>query len=296
MAFDDGRAVVTLEAPGASVRISPRGAELQSWRVADRDLLWDADPLHWPWHAPILFPVVGESVGGQVLVDGHAFPMARHGFARTALFDVIAHTRAAARYRLADSAETRRHYPFAFTLDVDYALTANSLAARFTVGNRDGRELLYSVGFHPALRWPFAGGAANDYSLIFEAPEDPEIPTVTPSGLLRDEGRRVPVAGRVLALVPSLFARDALVFRGVRSRSVRFAGPGGAIDVSYDGMSDLGIWTKPGAPFLCIEPWAGTADRDGADGALRDRPGVRKLAPGASARHEVTMRWQEEGR
>ena len=45
----------------------------------------------------------------------------------------------------------------------------------------------------------------------------------------------------------------------------------------------LTLWTKPAAPFLCIEPWAGEPDADGFAGELAARASTRLLAPGATA-------------
>ena len=41
-----------------------------------------------------------------------------------------------------------------------------------------------------------------------------------------------------------------------------------------------GIWSKPGASFVCLEPWQGRCDVDGYTGELKDRDGIRKLAAG----------------
>jgi galactose mutarotase-like enzyme len=53
----------------------------------------------------------------------------------------------------------------------------------------------------------------------------------------------------------------------------------------------LGIWQKPGAHYLCIEPWQGIADPVGFEGDLRDKPGVVSLPPGEarSFRMDVTV-------
>ena len=45
-------------------------------------------------------------------------------------------------------------------------------------------------------------------------------------------------------------------------------------------MPRLGIPTKLGAPFICIEPWQGFSDPAGLDTELFDRPGVIDLAAG----------------
>ena len=51
--------------------------------------------------------------------------------------------------------------------------------------------------------------------------------------------------------------------------------------MSYPDARYLGLWTKPGAGFICIEPWQGIADEAGFSGELRQKWGVFTLAPGA---------------
>ena len=54
-------------------------------------------------------------------------------------------------------------------------------------------------------------------------------------------------------------------------------------------MPHLGIWTKPGAPFLCVEPWQGYAAPEGFAGELATKPGIVRLEPGASASYAMTI-------
>ncbi|HEX8166757.1 MAG TPA: aldose 1-epimerase family protein [Beijerinckiaceae bacterium] len=289
-----GRPFVELAADGASAAVALRGAEPLSWRIAGRELLWHGDPAHWAERAPILFPVIGASAGGVVRIDGRRHPMPRHGFARGLPFRVVERGPDAVRLRLAEDAQTLRCYPFLFRLEIAVALAADRLSLIFTVANADERPLPYGLGFHPGFPWPFDGGAREDYRLVFEAPEDPRVPDVTAAGLLRAGDRRAPFQGRALPLAPALFAGGALVLRNVRSRSVRFEAPGGsAIVLENDGFPHLALWTKPGAPFLCIEPWTGEPDPDGFRGSLAERPSIRMLEPGAAASYAVRLRWTE---
>lgn len=52
----------------------------------------------------------------------------------------------------------------------------------------------------------------------------------------------------------------------------------------------LGIWQKPGADYLCIEPWQGIADPADWEGNFRTKPGVMELAPGASRSFRIDVR------
>lgn len=290
-----GRPFVALAAGDASAAFALRGAELLSWRVAGRELLWQGDPAHWAERAPVLFPVIGASAGGAVRVGGRSFPMPRHGFARELPFVLVERRPDAVRLRLDESATTLRHYPFRFRLDVAAALTADRLSLRLTVANADERPMPYAVGFHPGFPWPFDGGVREDYRLVFAAPEDPRVPDVTSAGLLRPGGRRLPFAGYALPLDPALFRDGALVLRNVRSRRVRFEAPGGgAIVVETENFPHFALWTKPAAPFLCLEAWAGEPDPDGFAGDLSERPSIRILPPGTAASHAVALRFEPQ--
>jgi galactose mutarotase-like enzyme len=44
-------------------------------------------------------------------------------------------------------------------------------------------------------------------------------------------------------------------------------------------MPHLGIWTKPGAGYICIEPWQGHADPEDFEGELAVKPGVVLVQP-----------------
>ncbi len=283
---------IRLAAGDALAEIALLGAEPLRWRVGGTDLLWSGDPAHWNRRAPILFPVIGACTGGAVRVEGRAYPMPRHGFARDLPFALVEREQGRALLRLADSPETRVHYPFAFVLDVAVELRPDALVQTFTVTNPGPADLPYSLGVHPAFPWPLDGGDPDDHRVVFEADEDPAVPDLTPDGLLREGPRRLPLQGRVLPLSPDLFARDALVMRDLRGRSLRLEGPGGAVTLAGEGFSHAALWTKPGAPFLSLEAWTGYADPEGFSGDLRDKPSTRLLPPGERAVHRATMQFE----
>jgi galactose mutarotase-like enzyme len=97
--------------------------------------------------------------------------------------------------------------------------------------------------------------------------------------------------GRILALDDGLFSQDALIFQPVQSRTVRYSAPGAPVlEVSWDGFLQLGLWSRPGAGFLCIEPWRGYASPASFDGEFRDKPGVFLVSPGGTVSAQYTVR------
>lgn len=294
-----GERITITAGDGTQATIAVDGAEPVSWQVAGREYLWSGDPAHWNRHAPWLFPVVGASTGGAVQVGARAYPMPQHGFARDLPFTVIERAGDSVRLRLADSAETRVHYPYAFRLDITTRVGPGRLAFEIEVENTDALPLPYGLGFHPAFPWPFAGGtraADGGYAVRFEHPERPFALEVGPGGLLLRAERPIPLEGETLPLDPAIFT-EALVFRDAASRWLRFTGPAGeAIRMDVSDFPHLAVWTKPTAPFLSLECWTGHADWAGFAGDLTDRDSQRLLAPGALARHGVTLSFEGEER
>src|SRR5690242_13875909 len=116
---------VSIGGSDLTASISEKGAELV--RLQDRegrDLLWDGNPAVWSGHAPLLFPIVGNAKHDRIRVGGVDYPIARHGVARIARFELVASDAASCRWRLSADDETRTHYPFDFVLDVTYAIDA----------------------------------------------------------------------------------------------------------------------------------------------------------------------------
>src|SRR5262249_48752520 len=121
--------------------------------------------------------------------------------------------------------------------------------------------------------------------------EPAPIRRLSKDGLLLPEPRPSPIRGRTLDLSERLFDEDAVILDKLASTSVRYAADKGpALEVSWDGFHQLGIWSKPGgASFLCIEPWYGFASPIGFDGEFSDKPGLMHIAPGETRLFRYTI-------
>ncbi|MDP1027936.1 aldose 1-epimerase family protein [Sphingomonas sp. KR1UV-12] len=271
-----------------SAAINPFGAELTHLRDADgAELMTDADPAFWPKHAPVLFPVIGMTHSGTIRVDGRDYPMSKHGFARDRMFAVVEQDATSVVFALAADAETQASYPFDFEVRLHFALDGATLRVTATIVNRDpDRPLLAQFGFHPAFAWPLPYGAPrSDHRIVFDRDEPGRLREIAPDGLIAAATADSPLEGRTLHLADALFAHDALVWDPVESDAVTYGGAtGGRLRVQFPNTPALGIWTKPGAAFLCIEPWHGIADPEGFAGEFRDKPGVFEVAPGGEKR------------
>lgn len=103
--------MVELKNDKFTIRVSEKGAELQSIKDADgKEYLWQADPKYWGRHSPILFPIVCSVNNETYRVDGEEYHLPRHGFARDAEFKLIAQGERKITFALESSEETRKVY------------------------------------------------------------------------------------------------------------------------------------------------------------------------------------------
>ena len=285
--------LVAITSGELTAKLNPLGAEL--WSLSDRagrEYMTDADPAFWTGHAPLLFPIVGMLNANLYRIDGQEYAMAKHGFARKSRFEVLSASPDNARFHLMDTAQTRAIFPFAFALEIEFHIAGATLAITATVTNPGEQALPFSFGFHPAFAWPLPGGADKDaHRVVFAQPEPAPIRRIDPaSGLLVPKSHPTPVEGSTLTPTARLFEPDALIWDHLASRALSFGAPGGSwIDLAFPDTPLLGIWQKPEAHYLCLEPWQGIADPIGFTGDFRDKPGVAELAAGDSRQFRLTI-------
>ena len=106
-----------------------------------------------------------------------------------------------------------------------------------------------------------------------------------------ERGAPSPVEGNVLHLRDELFNDGAIVWDELASRSLTYGAENGGprLSVRFPDTPHLGVWTKPGADFLCIEPWQGFASPSGFDGELADKPGIVSLPVGETRRWRMDI-------
>jgi len=281
---EHGQVLTRIVSRDLSADINPLGAELFALRDrGGRELLWNGDPRFWKSRAPILFPVVGALAGDQYRLDGEVFTLPRHGFARNKLFSLVKRTTASALFRLSWDKETLRVYPFHFELELHFALADATLHMVASIKNLENDKAMpASFGFHPALCWPLPYGEPRSVHVLrFEKDEPAPIKRVNAEGLILPRTLPTPLVKRGLQLRDELFKDDAIIFDNIASRRLRYgAERGPQLDIAFPELPQLGVWTKPGAGFICIEPWHGFADPEGYLGDLRHKPGIALLPPG----------------
>jgi galactose mutarotase-like enzyme len=281
-----------------SAQVNPLGAQLSVLRDREqRDLLWNGDPAVWAGRAPLLFPIVGALADGAYRVDSKTYRLPRHGFARTSPFQVLEANATGAIFRLSADDATRQVYPFSFELAIRYLIEGATLSMTTTVRNLGERKMPASFGYHPALRWPLPYGQPRaEHGITFPNDEHSPVRRLDSAGLLLPERFQTPVVERRLTLTDELFLDDVLIFDDLRSRSVIYgASTGPRIRISFPDSPYLGIWTKPKAEFICIEPWHGIADPQGYTGAFGVKPGVVMIVPGGSMAAKMAFTLLDQG-
>lgn len=281
----------TLSSQDLSLAVAPLGAEMQYLRTAaGQDLLWHGDAAFWTGRAPVLFPIVGRAVNDTVEAGGLTSQMAQHGFARRQVFELEQRTDTQCRHILRASPATQDVFPFDFNLSVWHELAGATLSVTAKVTNEGDAPMPFGFGFHPAFRLPLPGTTGTSYVSLSRSNNLEQRP-LRPDGLLDDACVPGPFKDGRVDLTDALFADGALVFPN-GSEALRFgATTGPTLEFSFDNLPDLALWRPVGAPFLCIEPWHGTASVVGDGPEIAERPNSMVLAPGASTSFRYQARF-----
>lgn len=270
-----------------SVTIAKAGAELQHVKHKENGLeyMWSGDPNYWAKHSPVLFPIVGALKNNEYLFGGKPYELGRHGFAREREFQVYEHGETSVSFRLDSDEETFKVYPFEFQLILNYVLHENELSVEYLVINKGAGDMFFSVGGHPAFKVPLANDLSyEDYYLEFAQAENAPRWPIAAGGLIQPSAEPFPYNGNRIDLTKELFAKDAIVFKDLKSTTVTLKSdksPNG-LEFDYTGFPFLGIWAAPQADFVCIEPWCGIADSVDTTQNLPEKEGINRLAEGES--------------
>lgn len=289
--------MVELKNDYISIRVSEKGAELQSIQDKNgKEYLWQADPKYWSRHSPILFPIVCSVNDETYRVEGKEYHLPRHGFARDAQFKLIYQSERKVTFALESSEETRKVYPYDFTLSVSYILDDNKIGVIWHVHNDDTREIHFQIGGHPAFNIP--GMKAGDSQSGRIRLDNTELMDALHSyGDGSHEMNEVPFVeaeNGMMEFSDNTWRNDSIKIHKSQLHRAELLGTDGKAEVTVDFRTPVvAFWSPYGkqAPFVCIEPWYGIGDPRGFNGEFKDKPLMNHLLPGASfmSKYEITI-------
>lgn len=274
----------TLSNSQLTIQVSPHGAELCSIFCKGKEYLWQADPAYWKRHSPVLFPIVGSVWENEYRNEGKAYILTQHGFARDMDFELISESENEVRYRLTDNEETRTKYPFPFCLEIGYRIEGKKIEVLWEVRNTGTDTLHFQIGAHPAFYYPDYEPETTERGYFgFDKTEGVKCILISEKGCA-DPNKKYPLELKdgLLPLDTHTFDKDALIIENSQLKEVTLYNKEKKPYLSlYFNAPLVGLWSPPAknAPFVCIEPWYGRADRAYYTGEYKDKDWMQHLAP-----------------
>lgn len=275
----------TLSNSQLSIQVSPHGAELCSICCNGKEYLWQADPAFWKRHSPVLFPIVGSVWENTYKHEGQSYSLTQHGFARDMDFELISESENEVHYRLTDTEETRKKYPFPFCLEIGYRIEGKKVEVLWTVRNTGTKELYFQIGAHPAFYYPgYDAETAERGYFGFDKADGLRNILISEKGCA-DVAHDYPLelTDGLLPLDIHTFDKDALILENSQVKEVTLYNKDKKPYLSlYFDAPVVGLWSPPAknAPFVCIEPWYGRCDRAHYTGEYKDKDWMQHLLAG----------------
>ena len=243
------------------------GAELTSIQCNGKERLFqgkkilDADGnIYWKRQAPVLFPIVGQLKDSKTQIEGKTYQMTQHGFARDMEFEEILKTENKHHYVLKYNEDTLKRYPYKFELHIIYEIVENTLIVKYEVKNIDDKTIYFGLGGHPAFNCDYSN---EEYEIVFPQEENIEFLKLK-NGLIDTEKAKTILNNNKIYLEKNIFDNDAIIMKNIKSNKIILQNKKvnkKILEFDFTGFPYLALWSKKGAPFVCIEPWQNTADR-----------------------------------
>ena len=260
------------------------GAELTSVQYNGKEMLFQGAKvldsngnIYWKRQAPILFPIVGQLKNSQTQIEGEIYEMSQHGFARDMDFEEISKTENKHHYLLKYNEETLKKYPYKFELHVIYEIIGDTLTVTYKVKNIDDKTIYFGLGGHPAFNCDYSNG---EYEIVFSENEDKIVFLKLKNGLIDTEKAQNILQDNKIYLKEDTFDNDAVIMKNLKSNKVILQNHETnqkMLELDFTGFPYLALWSKKGAPFVCIEPWQNTADRIDSTQIYKDKEGIIEL-------------------
>lgn len=269
---------------------SKYGAELTSFKLngeekihQGQDVVDEKGKVYWKRQWPVLFPTVGKCKKNQTIINGKTYEMQQHGFARDMEFEPVTKLDNFHSYVLRSNKKLIDKFPFEFSLYVTYRMDENKLTTIYKVINEGDVDMPFGIGGHPAFKIDLEELQKGNYYLEFEE-DEPKIHFLyLVDGLVGTEyAKNIMDDKRRITITSSTFNNDAVIMKGLTSKKISLKNKSTGktlLTLDYTGFQYLAIWSKPNAPFICIEPWKTTADNVNSTGVFRKKTDILLLPP-----------------
>ena len=267
---------------------SKYGAELVSFKINGEEKVHQGENctdengrIYWKRHWPVLFPTVGKCKKNQTIINGRTYEMQQHGFARDMEFEPLTKLDNFHSYVFRSDNKLIDKYPYEFSLTVTYRTDGNKLTTIYKVINEGDTDMPFGIGGHPAFKINREELDKGNYYLEFEEEEDKIHFLYLVDGLIGTEyAKNILENKKIVPLNASSFSNDAIIMKGLKSNKVSLKNNEKTIlTMDFTGFPYLAVWTKPRAPFICIEPWMTTADNVNGSGVFRQKTDILLLPP-----------------
>lgn len=250
--------VYYIENEHIKIGVKTAGAELTSFisKNSDIEYLWQGNPDVWYGQSPVLFPIIGRVLDDKYYLEGKEYTMPKHGLFRKREAVLVEKSDNMMIFMEEADAATKEIFPYEFEVYVIFELIEKSLKVTHKIVNKSDKTMYFSIGGHPGFNC-----AIGDF-LMFD--ENETLDTVEIDTECLRTGKLIPVLqnDNKIVITKDIFNNDALIFTGMKSKNITLASDNHSRKVIFDysDCSYLGIWAKPGAPYVCLEPWWGVND------------------------------------
>ena len=266
------------------IQTKKSGAELTSVQYNGKEMLFQGAKvldsngnIYWKRQAPILFPIVGQLKNSQTQIEGEIYEMSQHGFARDMDFEEISKTENKHHYMLKYNEGTLKKYPYKFELHIMYGVNGDTLTVTYKVKNIDDKTIYFGLGGHPAFNCDYSNG---EYEIVFSENEDKIVFLKLKNGLIDTEKAQNILQDNKIYLKEDTFDNDAVIMKNLKSNKVILQNHETnqkILEFDFTGFPYLALWSKKGAPFVCIEPWQNTADKIDSVQIYKDKENIIEL-------------------
>ena len=281
------------------IKTKKSGAELTSIKYNGKEMLFQGTQvldsngnIYWKRQAPILFPIVGQLKNSQTQIEDKIYEMSQHGFARDMEFEEVFKIENKHHYVLKYNEETLKKYPYKFELDVIYEVIEDTLTVTYQVKNIDDKTIYFGLGGHPAFNCDYSNG---EYEIVFPEKEENIEFFKLKDGLIDTEKAKNILEDNKIHLKENTFDNDAIIMNNIKSNKVVLQNHETnqkILEFDFTGFTYLALWSKKGAPFVCIEPWQNTSDRIDSTQIYKDKENIIELPKDKEYKCEFKIKCQ----